>query len=77
MYGSRNTFWRRDVEVSHALAHEGPRYDISYGDKANLREQIERGRRTIGEWLRRNRPNLTSFDAQIDARADAVVLPPD
>ena len=77
MYGSRNTFWRRDVEVSHALAHEGPRYDISYGDKANLRQQIEGGRRTIAAWVAKRWPNLTSFAEQIDARADAVVLPPD
>ena len=34
VYGKRNSFWRRDVEVNHALAHLGPRYKVSYEDKA-------------------------------------------
>ena len=47
VYGSRNTFWRKDVEVSHALAHLGPRYDVAYADKAHLGAQIAGGRAQI------------------------------
>ena len=46
-YGGRNTFWRKDIEVSHELAHQGPRYAISYEDKQHLAAQVAAGRRSV------------------------------
>lgn len=76
VYGRHNTFWRRDIEVHHALAHMGPRYDIAYEDKQRLTAEVEKGRSMIKEYIDRAHPELTSFDSQLDGVADAVVAPP-
>eukprot|EP00965_Chrysotila_dentata_P015667 518195-Pleurochrysis_carterae.AAC.2 len=76
VYGKRNTFWRRDLEVNHELAHQGPRYAISYEDKAQLQSQVEAGRRILDDYVSTRYPGVPGFlETQIDARADAVDVP--
>ena len=78
VYGTKNTFWRRDVEVAHKLVRQGPRYAVSYEDKAHLQSEIDAGRARIAAYLAAHHPELPSFAAtQIDAAADAVRIPPD
>jgi len=77
VYGARNTFWRKDLEVSHELAHQGPRYAISYDDKQHLAEQITLGRQTIDRYVAAHHPNVSRFvETQIDAAGDAPNLGP-
>ena len=77
VYGKRNTFWRKDVEVFHQLASQGPRYQIAYEDKAQLRPQVLAGREAIARYVARAHPQAPSFREQLSDVIDAVVLPPD
>ena len=78
VYGRANSFWRKDVEVYHELAKQGPRYDIAYEDKQHLETQITQGREAIGRYVALHHPHAPSFlDSQIDAVLDRPVLGPD
>lgn len=75
MYGRRNTFWRRDIEVHHALADLGPRYAVSYEDKQHLAAQVAAGRRAIGRYIAARHPELPSFESQLARRERRAVVP--
>lgn len=78
VYGGSNTFWRRDIEVHHQLAHLGPRYTVAYADVAQLATQVELGRQAIARWVAREHPEAPEFvRTQLRPRRDAVVVPPD
>ena len=78
VYGQRNTFWRKDVEVSHIVDRvHGPRYQISYEDKQHLETQISLCREAIARYVALHHPHAPSFlDSQIDPVLDRPVLGP-
>jgi len=75
VYGKRNTFWRRDIEVNHALAHLGPRYAVSYEDKAELEAEVDLGRQRIQRFLDGNHPQLPNFTTTQLSWRDRAVVP--
>lgn len=64
VYGKQLTFWRKDIEVFHELAYQGPRYDIAYEDEARLPDAVRVGRQALEAYVRREHPESA---AAVDA----------
>ncbi|KAL1500163.1 hypothetical protein AB1Y20_012833 [Prymnesium parvum] len=75
VYGRRNTFWRKDLEVSHELATRGPRYDVAYEDKTHLAAQVAKGREVIGAYVAKHHPQLRAFKSLLSKREMIAVVP--
>ena len=75
VYGARNTFWRKDVEVYHQLASLGPGYEVSYEDKQHLEGQVAKGRETIGRFVATRHPELRNFASQLSKSEARAVVP--
>ncbi len=68
VYGGRHTFWRKDIEVHHKLAHLGPRYEIAYADEQHLDAEVAAGRRTLAQYLRARNLSAESVTSSRRAR---------